>query len=109
MAWKTLPLGARVPSTFSVTYKKCVRSEKIISGSGSDYSGIPDLDLDPFPDPGQNQIFKEHKIKKKFTHHSEVLRIGLLYRYCFHKLLMRQNVGITFGNLYYFTINKHCY
>jgi len=39
---------------------------------------------DPFPDPGQITFLKN--TKKKFTHHSEVFRIGLLY--CFHKLLM---------------------
>ena len=65
------------------------KKHEISGGSESDPKRLfpdPDqtfqviLDPDPFLDPGQNQIFKEHK--KLFTNHSAVFRIGLLY--CFH-------------------------
>jgi len=50
---------------------------------------VPDPNFQVIPDPGQNQTFTEHKIKK-FLNHLEVFCIRLLY--CFHQLFTWLNV-----------------
>ena len=67
-------LGIRIPYPIQATskwrpkmkklrdFRQCVGSDKIISGSGSDFEGISDLILDP----GQYLTFLTSQMKKLF-------------------------------------------